>query len=236
MSAKIEQIVEVLEKVRENFRSRGEHASITQLRINAVHSIAAYRSIDYKSVLDKPIRQLRPEVKTANDFDRLIETWLTNNSDQLRSIVLRHANEKSDKVLIEQVFYKASDQEILLSEEFGLEPTQELFKEGKEKLQLHLTKERSRTLVSVAKAKWQKEHNGDILCFICSFSFHNTYGEIGYGFIEAHHINPIASLTADTIVQLKDLIPVCSNCHSILHRYRPWLSSAELRDKINLKK
>lgn len=236
MSAKMEQIVEVLEKVRENFRSGGEHASITQLRINAVHSIAAYRSIDYRSVLDKPIRKLRPDVETVNDFDRLIEAWLTSNSDELKLIVLRHANEKSDKVLIEQVFYKASDQEILLSEEFGLEPTQELFNEGKEKLRLHLIKERSRALVSVAKEKWQKENNGDVLCSICSFSFHKTYGEIGYGFIEAHHINSIASLTADTIVRLKDLIPVCSNCHSILHRYRPWLSATELRGKINLKK
>jgi 5-methylcytosine-specific restriction enzyme A len=59
-------------------------------------------------------------------------------------------------------------------------------------------------------------------CMICGFNFENLYGPAGSGFIEVHHINPVSILEPGTIVDpAKDLIPVCSNCHSMLHRTYP---------------
>lgn len=59
-------------------------------------------------------------------------------------------------------------------------------------------------------------------CAICGFDFETHYGEVGKEFIEVHHIVPASSTAGDHDVDLiNDLIPVCSNCQSILYRRRP---------------
>lgn len=65
--------------------------------------------------------------------------------------------------------------------------------------------------------------NDSIKCHICSFDFEDFYGEVGKGYIEIHHIKPIYQYeTVDTekflLDALKNLMPVCSNCHRMLHR------------------
>lgn len=58
-----------------------------------------------------------------------------------------------------------------------------------------------------------------IACFVCGFSFEKTYGEIGKGFIHIHHIVPLNQIGSSYKVNFKnDLIPVCPNCHAMLHR------------------
>ena len=65
------------------------------------------------------------------------------------------------------------------------------------------------------------EHYG-CKCAICGFDFEAKYGDVGKEFIEVHHIVPISSSEGEHEVDpIIDLIPVCSNCHSILHRRRP---------------
>ena len=55
--------------------------------------------------------------------------------------------------------------------------------------------------------------------FICGFDFEKTYGEIGKGFIHVHHIVPVSEIGESYRVDYeKDLIPVCPNCHAMLHR------------------
>ena len=216
MSARIEEILEVVQEVRENHRCSEKDRLIKETRIEAVYAVA--------------IRQLRPEVKLAVDFDKLLDQWLIHNSDELRRVILNHCVEPSDEEFIEQVFHKASEEELHLAEEFGLEVFDETFLEGKEKLRIHLIKERNKSLLRRAKLEWLQEQNGDIRCEICSFSFFQTYGELGKGFIEAHHTKPISSLTPGTIVHIEDLIPVCSNCHSMLHHHRPWLTAENLQE------
>ena len=57
------------------------------------------------------------------------------------------------------------------------------------------------------------------ICQICGFDFAETYGIEYKGFIEVHHIVPISQIgTEYHINPIKDLIPVCSNCHSALHK------------------
>lgn len=65
------------------------------------------------------------------------------------------------------------------------------------------------------------EHYG-CKCAICGFDFEEQYGEVGKDYIEVHHIVPISSTEGEhTVDPINDLIPVCSNCHSILHRKWP---------------
>jgi hypothetical protein len=230
MSQRVEQILEVIEEVREKFQSEKSYGSISRLRVAAVSSVAKRRGVFNQTILDKFIRQLRPDIYVATDFDKLLEKWLVHDSDELRNIILKHKSDYKDLELINNAFYKAPEPDIPLAHEFGFDPNEQTFKEGKEQLQLHLTKERNHHLVIRAKSTWFEHHNGQVRCFICQFSFPEKYGNVGEGFIEAHHTKPISMLTPNTIVTVADLIPVCSNCHSMLHRHRPWLSAEELKN------
>ena len=62
------------------------------------------------------------------------------------------------------------------------------------------------------------EHYGAI-CAVCSLDFKSTYGQIGEGFIHVHHVVPISSIGETYILDpIEDLVPVCPNCHAMLHR------------------
>lgn len=72
-------------------------------------------------------------------------------------------------------------------------------------------------------------------CTICGIDFSEKYGPYGKGFIHVHHIRPVS--TYDGPVRLnptKDLIPVCPNCHYMLHRHKK--NSSPRRAKTDAKK
>ncbi len=70
---------------------------------------------------------------------------------------------------------------------------------------------------SVARQKCI-EHFG-CKCYICGLDFKKKYGDIGEGFIHVHHIIPLNQIGKEYVVDYeKDLIPVCPNCHAMLHR------------------
>ena len=72
------------------------------------------------------------------------------------------------------------------------------------------------------------------MCHICGFDFEKTYGAVGKRFIHVHHITPVSELGPDyRINPEKDLIPVCPNCHAMLHRRKPPYLPEELRSVIN---
>lgn len=102
------------------------------------------------------------------------------------------------------------------------------FPEGKEVFRLHKSKERNKELIKVAKQK-RLLIDKKLCCQVCNFSFTDKYGELGDGFIEAHHLFPISQLTEETETKIDDLALVCSNCHRMLHRKRPWLTLDELK-------
>lgn len=56
-------------------------------------------------------------------------------------------------------------------------------------------------------------------CKVCGFDFKAKYGDLGEGFIEIHHLKPMFSIKKEvTVDPLKDLVPLCSNCHKMIHR------------------
>lgn len=58
-----------------------------------------------------------------------------------------------------------------------------------------------------------------VRCAVCNMSFEEVYGEIGKDFIHIHHIVPVSQIGKEYVVNYeKDLIPVCPNCHAMLHR------------------
>lgn len=65
-------------------------------------------------------------------------------------------------------------------------------------------------------------------CKACGMSFQEKYGKLGEGFIEIHHIKPLYSLQEEVVINPEtDLIPVCSNCHRMIHRRSGYVYSIE---------
>lgn len=67
-------------------------------------------------------------------------------------------------------------------------------------------------------------------CVVCGFDFAAVYGPLGAGYIEIHHTTPVASVGTDYRINIAtDLEPLCSNCHSMVHREHPPIPVATLR-------
>jgi predicted HNH restriction endonuclease len=61
------------------------------------------------------------------------------------------------------------------------------------------------------------EHYG-VECWVCDFNFEKKYGKIGEGYIVVHHVKPLSDIKKGYEVDpIKDLRPVCPNCHAMLH-------------------
>lgn len=70
-------------------------------------------------------------------------------------------------------------------------------------------------------------------CIICKFNFEKKYGEIGKGFIHVHHLKPLSEIGVDYKVDpIKDLRPVCPNCHSMIHLNKKARSIEDIQAKI----
>ncbi len=108
---------------------------------------------------------------------------------------------------------------------------EESFPEGREVYELHRARERNSRVIKVAKRKRIKA-DSLLRCEICGFSFVETYGQLGQGFIEAHHTIPVSQLSGEIETKVEDIALVCSNCHRMLHRHRPWLDMTGLEGLI----
>jgi len=85
--------------------------------------------------------------------------------------------------------------------------------EGNRKLVLTNKYERS----TIARQKCIERYGP--ICQACGLDFEKLYGELGKGFIHVHHVVPMNEIGENYKVDYKkDLIPVCPNCHAMLHR------------------
>ncbi len=71
-------------------------------------------------------------------------------------------------------------------------------------------------------------------CVVCNFNFEKAYGSLGKDFIHIHHIERLADTGKKLIDPKIDLVPVCPNCHSMLHTQNPPLKPAELAEKLKV--
>jgi len=72
-------------------------------------------------------------------------------------------------------------------------------------------------------------HHG-LDCTVCGFGFEHAYGKHGEGYIHVHHQVPLSTINKRYKVDpVKDLVPVCPNCHAMLHKGSQTLTVAQLR-------
>lgn len=101
-------------------------------------------------------------------------------------------------------------------------PYEELINEGVQKYSTTKVYTRSKKLREAAIEHFSK--NGIICCDCCGFEFRSFYGEkFGEPCIEIHHLKPIFQYKSRSITQtidsaLTNLLPVCPNCHRVIHK------------------
>lgn len=73
------------------------------------------------------------------------------------------------------------------------------------------------------------EHFG-FECKACNLNIEKKYGEIGKNFIHVHHITPLSKINEKYEVDPRnDLIPLCPNCHSMIHKKNPPYTLEQLK-------
>jgi 5-methylcytosine-specific restriction protein A len=100
-----------------------------------------------------------------------------------------------------------------ISDEFNIPPQATVIETRK--YVYHRKIERNRTA-----AKNAKKFHGTT-CQTCNLNFGKLYGEIGEGFIEAHHLKPIGTLEEGVPIKYdvaSDFAVLCANCHRMIHR------------------
>jgi predicted HNH restriction endonuclease len=106
-----------------------------------------------------------------------------------------------------------------------------IISEGEKRITQVAVYERSKRLRDEAIRYFTTDNR--ISCQCCTFNFEDFYGkEIGKGFIEIHHTKPIFKYKDEDINStleqaVKNLIPVCSNCHRMIHRH--WQKPIEIQ-------
>ena len=106
--------------------------------------------------------------------------------------------------------------------------------EGGVALRAHLRRERDPSLKGRKLA--DARHRGvPIVCESCGFDFGKVYGARGTDYIECHHRIPLHA-SGPTSTRLSDLALICSNCHRMIHRTKPWLTVEELRAVVDARR
>lgn len=101
------------------------------------------------------------------------------------------------------------------------------FPEGKIVERKHKARERNSKVIDIAKSNFLKK-NKKLYCEVCGFDFETKYGSIGKYFIEGHHTIPVSEMSEGHMTKPEDIALLCSNCHRMVHKKRPWLKKGEL--------
>ena len=74
-------------------------------------------------------------------------------------------------------------------------------------------------------------------CAACKELMQETYGTPAEDLIHVHHRRPLAEITGEYVIDpAKDLIPVCPNCHAVIHSRRPPHTIEEVAEMISVRK
>lgn len=109
------------------------------------------------------------------------------------------------------------------------------FPEGLLVEKLHMSRERNRRVVELAKKEFIEKH-GRLFCEACSLDPEKRFGSAKFQnrIIEAHHDVPLSDDKHDGKTKVSDLRMLCPTCHRAIHTFRPWLTVERLRKRLNL--
>jgi 5-methylcytosine-specific restriction endonuclease McrA len=102
----------------------------------------------------------------------------------------------------------------------GLLPEELVGLEGKARMRMVLHRRRETRLREQKIAEALRHNSGRLICEVpgCGFDFLRTYGVVGKGYAQVHHLRPLSDYSGPEKTRLADLAIVCANCHAMIHR------------------
>jgi predicted HNH restriction endonuclease len=171
------------------FEEMGAGRSLEQFRNSMKNARDAFDAELENSRVGWINRKGRPNLPPA--LQRIHDEWRPRSDLELEEFVIRFLDGSSE------LEYRSS----------GFEARTE----GGKKVYISTRRERDRKLRSDAI----NLHGYD--CAVCGFNFEKRYGDVGSGFVEVHHMAPLAK-SGETTNVANDLRVVCANCHRMIHR------------------
>ena len=210
---------ELIRELRAIFNPTGEDAEILHGRNDDKFSQIVRNLVSHHTLDDRLGYTVLGGTGTSNSTHTLTsngQSFLEENLNSLESLLSNNLGyqETLDGVTEITRSYEAGKRIIVFDENIFVS-------EGRKRTVTSQVYERSKLLRDMAIDFYTK--NGTIVCEACGFDFYKTYGEIGRGYIEIHHQKPVfqyeeADFSRVVSDAIKDLLPLCSNCHRIVHR------------------
>lgn len=204
--------------------------------------IIQYKNKDYKVHIEMEVKpEPRFHIFFGTEFKNMIQQeysliyqnfksgFVDKNEIMPKLQIIRNQN---DCLKFKAVFIDQLIEDIGLDLELEKNEYYTIRKEGK--VVEYYVKKYERSLENRMKAI---EFHG-LICKGCKMNFEDYYGDWGKGFIEVHHIKPLSTLEKEVEINPKtDLVPLCSNCHRMVHRKKDEvLSIEELKHMISNQK
>ena len=148
--------------------------------------------------------EVKKEISNCNEWDKLISYLNIKPDINSNTNNMIQKEVKNDEIFV----LTETDENNMFPEEISSED----YSEGAVKTILVNKYERN------IKAKNECIKFYGTQCKVCGFKFSEKYGHKFENKIHVHHIKPISEIGEEyQIDPIKDLIPVCPNCHMILH-------------------
>ena len=186
--------------------------------------IRQYADFRFKSVFEE---------LDHNYYDRVREKIATNGemraadkeSDNMYSFHLKQWTSFLESKAFKELFKKKRSSDDKPKATDTAEPAKPLaspFREETEGERKHIVKE-TEVVRRNPQLRQQCIERYGYQCQCCGMNFAELYGEeLGANFIEVHHLKPISTYEEDGIPEnfLENLVPLCSNCHSMIHHIK----------------
>lgn len=213
----------------------------TKKKINLIYFGLKYSAF-IKNVARKDSKSCSYKITSiSKEFKEILKKEFAASYNYLKSDYKRKTSDYNKKIHIKLpeelaeyiVFYKTETPfeyhvEFVLRETTKVEEDIILIKDGKSNEVL--TNQYERNIQNRLRAI---EIHGCV-CAVCGFDFEQAYGDLGKGYIEIHHNIPLSFSKEVEINPERDLTPLCSNCHRMIHRdLKNVMTIAELQEKYN---
>lgn len=193
-----------------------------------INTIVASEKLSFNKKLDTT------DIVKSNKIQNDDKTYKAQEIEILKPLIVEDISNLSNNENLEHITAKNPTESRHIDNAVIIKSTEKLIKESTEELFEGVKKtvtvnsyERNPKARQLCVKYWKA------ICAVCEIDFEKTYGKIGKGFIHVHHLTPV-SLIGETyqVDPINDLIPVCPNCHSMLHKCEPPLTIEELKMKM----
>ena len=162
---------------------------------------------------DYGVSKLSNAIKAVKEHVEYYEGLGRGNLNRIRAVISRH-----EKTLLSQTVTVYPDE---------LDKSESLFEGMKKTVSVNIYERNQEARTKCIECYGFKS-------VVCGCDFEKVYGDIGKGFIHVHHLTQLSDIGQGYEVDpVKDLRPVCPNCHAMLHKKSPPYTIDEMQLNIH---